>query len=351
MITPSSQSAGRVSGVASFSTGVATLSVTGSFAAAMDLTYTIEIDSIAGGTEVGQATFKWRTSETGAGLWEETGVLTRTSPAYALSADGLGGGLSVSWTGGVGDDFALADTWKFEALATYGPERPLDLNRMTYLEFTGDTSESLVIDLGTATTISSVILLDHNLTSAATVTIEGNATDSWGAPTYTSTFSPITDPLSGYLSQTFRYFRLTFADAANPDGVIRIGGLYLGSYFQLTQVNAIWGSSEINGSILQVNTSEAAVMRRYYYASQQTLALNMGNVLKNSDVESILDIQDALVSQTTHRVLPLFVHLFSDTSNTLKLMEWVNLGKWQRTYFSYLLNSGVTFDLAEVVKV
>lgn len=351
MITASSHSAGRVSGVASYSTGVAVMSVTGSFAASKDLTYTIEIDSVAGGVSVGEATFKWRTSETTAGAWEETGVLTRTTPAYALSADGLGGGLSVSWVGGVGDDFALADSWKFEALATYGPERLLDLNRMTYLEFTGDTSESIVIDFGADTTINAIAFLDHNLTSAATVTVEANATNVWTTPAYTSTFSTITDPLIAYLSEEYRYLRFTLADAANPDGVIRIGNLYAGGYLQLTQVNAEWGSSEVKGAVMQANTSESAVMRRYHYANQQTLSLNMGNTLSNADVESIVAIQDALVNLSTHRVNPLFVHLFSDTVATLKLMDWMNLGKWQRTYFAYLLNSGVTFDFAEVVKV
>ncbi|MCJ7561837.1 MAG: hypothetical protein MUO84_02360, partial [Thermoplasmata archaeon] len=87
-----------------------------------------------------------------------------------------------------------------------------------------------------------------------TVTLEGNATDSWGAPTYTSTFATIADPLVLYLSQTFRYFRITFADAANPDGVIQIGNLYLGNYLQLTQVNAEWGSAETNGAVMQANT-------------------------------------------------------------------------------------------------
>ncbi len=351
MLTASSQATGDTSGTSKIGSGIATMDVTGSFAAALDLTYLLEIDSVAGGVSVGQATFRWRTSDNSVGAWEETGVLTRTTPAYTLSADGLGGALSVAHTGGVGSDFALADSWQWHANATYGPERLLDRNRMTAWKSTGDTSENIVIDLGSATQATVLILHGHNFTSGATITLEGNATDSWGSPSYTSTFSTITDPLVLYLDQTYRYFRIAMADAANPDGVLTIANLFLGTYLELNKIHADWGSSSTPGAVLQSNTSEAAVMRRYYYAEQQNLTLEMGDTVTNADVDSISAIQTALINASTKRVLPMWVHLFSDVDSSMKLMDWVNLGKWSHTYFRYLLNSGITFDLAEVVDV
>jgi len=349
MITPSSQATGRITGQVKTGSGVAVLSVTGNFAGAFDLVYTLEIDSVAGGVSVGESTFKWKTNNTGAG-WEETGITTRTTPAYALSADGLGTALLVAHTGGVGDDFALADTWKWYARATYGRQRLLDLDRNTFWKSTGDTSENLVIDLGSALTPTAVIIADHNFTSGATVTIEANSSNAWGAPAYTYTFSTITDPLVLYLSQTYRYWRLVIADASNPDTYLRIGQLYLGDYVSLDRVNASWGSSRGDGYNLQSNISEAGVMRRYAYTRSRTLNLTFGNTLKEADITALLALQEAIIDLTTYRVSPFWLHLFSDSASDLALMEWANLAEFSREYFAYLLYSGVNLQLTEAVK-
>ena len=77
----------------------------------------------------------------------------------------------------------------------------------------------------------------------------------------------------------------------------------------------------------------------------------MGNLVKAPDVQNILDIQTALIDADTHRIKPLFVHLFADQEETLRLFDWQNIGSWTRQYFAFLLNSGITFELEEVVKV
>jgi hypothetical protein len=349
MITPSSQATGRITGTVKTGTGVAVLAVTGDFAGKFDLTYTLEIDSIAGGTEVGESTFRWKTDNTGAG-WEETGVLTRTMPVYALGADGLGSALTVAHTGGVGDDFALADTWKWFARATYGRQRLLDLDRNTYWKSTGIISENLVIDLGLALTPTAIILADHNFTADATVTIEANSSNAWEPPAYTYTFSSITDPLILYLSEEYRYWRIVIADATNTDTYLKIGNLYLGDYTSLVRINASWGSSRGDGYNLQSNVSEVGVMRRYAYSRSRTLNLTFGNTMKTADINTLLDLQEAIVDLTTYRVTPFWLHLFSDTITDLALMEWTNLAEFSREYFRFLLYSGVNMQLSEVVK-
>jgi len=350
-LTLSTQATGRYSDSSKVGSGVATLAITGSFAAAFDLNYELEIDSIAGGTEVGQSTFKWRTSDTAAGAWEETGVVTRTTPAYALSADGLGGGLSVAHTGATGSDFIIADSWQWDARATYGTERPLDRNRMTTWRTTADTSETIIINLGSAQAVTAFILQDHNLSAGATCNLQGNASDSWGSPSYDSGNITIQEPLYLYLSETYQYWRILITDAANPDGYVEAANIFLGTYLELEQVNAWWGSSQVDGYTIQANTSEPGVFRRYAYGSQKKLSLDFGNVVSNNDIDSFIALQAALVNTTTHRVLPLWVHLFQDEADTLTLMEWADLGEWEHTYFQYLLNSGVTMNLEEVIKV
>ena len=351
MITASSRANGKVSTPVKDGSGVAIISVTGNFQGAFDLLYTLEIDSVAAGSEVGQATFRWRTSNTTAGAWEESGVLTRTSPAYALSADGLGTGLSVSHTGKTGVDFVVGDQWQWDARATYGRERLLDRNRMPTWRATGDTSETLTIDLGSIQQVTAFLLQDHNLTAAATVHLLGNSANAWGAPAYDSGALTVQDPLYLYLSQTYRYWRITLVDAANPDGYIEAANLFLGTYTSLTQVNAVWGSSQTDGYTLQNNSSEPGVFRRYAYAQQRKLALNFGEGVADGDITTLQGLQTALIDTTTHRVIPFWIHLFYDEADKLFLVDWEDIESWTHAYRSYLRHNNVSMALAEVVKV
>lgn len=115
------------------------------------------------------------------------------------------------------------------------PSLPLsniqERQKTTMLRFTGDTSEWIKLNL-TATAVDMAYLFGHNLTAAATVILEGNASDSWGAPTYQQAMTRSTKynqyvhiPAS---TQTFAWWRITFADASNPDGYIEIGVPWMG---------------------------------------------------------------------------------------------------------------------------
>lgn len=352
MLTLSSQATGQVSGVVYDASGVATLTVSGSFGAAFDLRYQVEVDDVSAGKQNGQATVKWRTSDTASGSWEETGVATRSTPAYALSADGLGGGLSVAWTGGVGDDFELADAEYFVAKATYGTQRLLDRDRHTYWKSTGVASESIVVDLGSAQSITAALLQDHNLTSGATVKVQGNTADSWASPAFSYTFSSITDFLVHYFSaQSYRYWRFSFADAGNTDGYIKVGNIGLFSYLQLEADNAAWGSVEVAGLKAQRNESTVGIQRDYYHAQQKRWELAFPDVLSNNDVDSLVSVQETLIDSDTNQILPLWVHLFNDEADQIKLCRWENITEFSRTFRAYLLNSGVSMMLNEVVKV
>ena len=106
----------------------------------------------------------------------------------------------------------------------------------THYRSTGDAAEWIKIDLGAAMAVDVIAIRYHNLTAGATLTLEGNAADAWGAPTYSQVIAITDDVIIYFLAstQTFRWWRLTIADAANPDGVIKIGRPFLGSYFEPT---------------------------------------------------------------------------------------------------------------------
>ena len=149
----------------------------GAYTGSLDCQYRVEIDSIAGGAEVGQATFRWRDgSVTG---WNASGVLTSASPVT------LNSGVTMKWTTGAGADFVVGDRWDFLTAAFFGFRQLIDRDPDTgFCTKTLASPEWIRRDLGAATRVTACLIDFHNLTAAATVAIKGNAADTWGAPSY-----------------------------------------------------------------------------------------------------------------------------------------------------------------------
>ena len=98
---------------------------------------------------------------------------------------------------------------------------------------TGVASEWVKFDLGSAQNVAALVVKYHNFTGAATVHIQANATDAWGAPSVDVAL-PVTSDLIVYFwsaAQSYRWWRLTIVDAGNTDGYVRIGRIFLGTYF------------------------------------------------------------------------------------------------------------------------
>ncbi len=255
-ITASSQGAGTVAGAKKTGTGSATLTSSGAYTGAGDVLVTVQIDALGTG-EIASSTYRWKTSDTAAGTWEASGQATGTI-TITLGSEGL----QIIFAGGTGADFVLDDKWQFWAYAGYGPANLFVNDRDKFWKTAVATPASnIVIDLGSAQTINTCILADHNLTSSATVTLSGNATDSWGSPSYSLAIlsSANTDPSVNYISESYRYWRLLFDDTSNPDGFISIGKLYLGTYTELQKVNINldWGSVRSNARTRLRNVSNA----------------------------------------------------------------------------------------------
>ena len=120
MVSVSSLRTGLVTAALKEGTGSATITVSGNYSGTIDLEYIIEIDSVAGGAEIGQATFKW---SDGGGTWDASGVATSATDIL------LNNGVYVRWTAGTGDDFVLADTWYFKGINLFNAGKMIDLDR------------------------------------------------------------------------------------------------------------------------------------------------------------------------------------------------------------------------------
>ena len=107
---------------------------------------------------------------------------------------------------------------------------------------TGKASENIVFDLGTATKITAFSMFTFNLTSGATVTLQANASNSWGSPSYSQALTIATDAdgavlprIVYFLDQTYRYWRVLLADSGNTATYLQIGRIAAGEYYELTR--------------------------------------------------------------------------------------------------------------------
>lgn len=102
---------------------------------------------------------------------------------------------------------------------------------------TGDSSEWIKKDFGSAVSITDVAIIGHNFSDAAVVKIQGNASDSWGAPSVDETITwreYIMD--KNFTGGSFRWWRVTIADAANVDTYVELGYIFLGNNLTLGDI-------------------------------------------------------------------------------------------------------------------
>lgn len=226
MLTPSTEKSGVVGPGVKAGTGSAVAESGGAYTGPEDTVYTVEIDSISGGTEIGEATFRWKGGGTS---WEATGVSTSSGPLE------LSHGVSLKFSPGAGPDFALGDTWEFLAVKPFGRAKLLDLDRNTAWRTAGlDEPNFVVADLGEAQTVKAAVLGDHNFSSPATIKLQAHPSDVWDAPAFEQVLSHHPGRIVYFLDETYRYWRLVVSDGDNAEGYLRLGEFFLGSYLELS---------------------------------------------------------------------------------------------------------------------
>ena len=103
----------------------------------------------------------------------------------------------------------------------------------------GIVDESILIDAGFGNTLNptAAAIAGHNLSSGATVKIQGNDADLWVGPTVNETIIWRAGVMTYFFTGSgLRFWRFHFADAANPDGYIQAGRLMLGDHLQMPAV-------------------------------------------------------------------------------------------------------------------
>lgn len=103
-----------------------------------------------------------------------------------------------------------------------------------YRTGTATAAEWVKFDLGSAKAVDSLILLDHTLTAGdSAIALEGNATDSWGSPSFSQALTFNADVIAAVLAaaQTYRWWRITFTKSAAGE-TRDIGRIFLGVAYE-----------------------------------------------------------------------------------------------------------------------
>lgn len=92
------------------------------------------------------------------------------------------------------------------------------------------TSQKIRIDYATAKSTDQVSLINHNLTSAATITLNGGTTPDpdGGEFTTTITWREFTAFKNLASTQTFKHWAILIEDVTNQDGFIQVGYILMG---------------------------------------------------------------------------------------------------------------------------
>lgn len=139
-------------------------------------------------------------------------------------------------------------------------------------KFTADGG-NIVIDLGSAQPVDAIAILAHNLTNSATITLEGNATDSWGAPAKSENITWATkNAYKIFTEVSFRYWRLVIADGTNPNNV-KIGELVICTGVELSS-NYQFGAVDTPNHVVLTEKTEYGQSWNYYLTSSRVFELS-----------------------------------------------------------------------------
>ena len=100
---------------------------------------------------------------------------------------------------------------------------------------TSATGQTIIIDLGSPKAVNTIALFGHGFTTSATLSINGNAANSWTAPSVVTSLTALTGPILKYLaaSVTYRYWRFNLSDTSAANAYIELGRPWLGEYLTI----------------------------------------------------------------------------------------------------------------------
>jgi len=134
----------------------------------------------------------------------------------------------------------------------------LDTRMSRFGRFTGKTSENIVFYNSGGFSFDEVLIAANNMTSSATVTVQANASDSWGAPSVSESMTRL---VNGYWYynfssvQSYDYIRIVVADATVTESYIKIAKVFIGQSLTLPGIAPTAELPVISNSLVSQNES------------------------------------------------------------------------------------------------
>lgn len=194
--------------------------------------------------------------------------------------------------------------------ATYGRASLYDSRQSKPFRFTGKTSQTILIDFLTATAITCIVLVKHNLTSGVTISVDYGTTSSVADGTVTPTWTT-KNIAKTFASVSKRFWRLNISDPGNA-AMPEMGELYFGNHVTFSMGFAHgWEPGVVNtndlhttefGSITAYRKSEIETLRLPFITRTATLRDELktyhqavdGNYLPHVFFRDITDMSSAL---------------------------------------------------------
>lgn len=196
--------------------------------------------------------------------------------------------------------------------ANYVVENIQDRRLSKVYRSTADAAQTIVFDAGVGNTIAptTIVIAAHNITDGATIEIQGNATDSWGAPSVDVTLTHDDGEIIDYTlgGVGYRYWRLAIDDGSNPDTYIELGRVFLGTFLQLEMAQA-FSEDWVDGSVVRRSQLGQVYANRYRLQRKYTAPFP---VWSDSEKQGVITMIEGVRRDT-----PLF--LVPDESNVDKL--------------------------------
>lgn len=123
---------------------------------------------------------------------------------------------------------------------------------------TDDAAEKILIDFASAVDADFFAIVNQNLTSAATITLEGGSSPDPSGQFQTTLSWAERNAWNQFASQTWQHWSITIDDGANPDLAIEIGMLMLGETAEISK-NFRWRSRRRRETLNQSLQSELGV--------------------------------------------------------------------------------------------
>lgn len=313
-ITASSQAAGALSKPQKEGSGAGSAILNSTYTGTEDLDYYVEIETTG---EIGVATFRW--SDDGGDTFDATGVVTSTSFIT------LNNGVQIKWTQGSGNDVVDGDVWRWKAYLPYHRNKALDRERDTEWRSSAVTPQTLTFDFGSAKQPKVLVVLDHNLTSAASVVLQGSSVSNFASIGASYTIPWRTSALLHFLGdplQTLRYWRLQLSDPANPDGYYRVSEVFLGDYTRLARSFEL---GDLRGK-QRAGQRDRLLSGKYFGAANAVLnVFDLSWIrLTQTDRDLLVAVFDELQDLENRQVLPVFFSPMDTDLSRIYLCEWLD---------------------------